>query len=201
MNRKELIQLVIAWLVISICFALRLNNYDLFSLLGKKVVFNFSELLKFLLISLVITATSFIIHEMAHKYTAIHFGAKGQFVMWSEGLIISLVFTAIFGFMLIIPGAVYIFGKDLSRKEYGIVSLAGPLSNIIMGLIFIGLSFSGILPAIIISYGIMINFWLAFFNLLPVWQLDGKKIFVWNIFVWLLMILVAGFFVFIPYVI
>ncbi|MCD6434530.1 MAG: site-2 protease family protein, partial [Candidatus Diapherotrites archaeon] len=42
-------------------------------------------------------------------------------------------------------------------------------------------------------WGAYINFFLAFFNLLPVPPLDGSKVIVWNKFVWLITIAVAGF--------
>ncbi len=192
---SEVKDIIIAWLGISLCFTLVLGGYNLFS---KSLVQNFSivNLLVLLGVSLIVTGTSFILHELAHKYTAIHFGAKAQFIKWSKSLLISIAVAFLVGFVFVAPGAVYIFGKRLNLKENGLVSLAGPAINIIMAFIFMGLGLLG-LPALIVSYGVFINFWIAGFNLLPFGPLDGKKIFLWNPAVWVITMAIPVLFIFV----
>jgi len=192
---NEIKDIIIAWLSISLCFALVLGGYNL---LAKNIFKNFS-IINFLIllgVSLIVTGTSFILHELAHKYTAIHFGAKAQFMKWPKSLLASIGLALVTGFVFVAPGAVYIFGKELDIKQNGIVSLAGPVLNIIMGFIFIGLGLLG-LSKLIVSYGIFINFWIAAFNLIPFGPLDGKKIFMWNPFVWLITMIIPLLFIFV----
>ena len=40
-------------------------------------------------------------------------------------------------------------------------------------------------------YGMQINFWLALFNMLPIWQIDGQKVWVWNKAVWALFFVIS----------
>ncbi|MCK9293020.1 MAG: site-2 protease family protein [archaeon] len=193
-KHNEVKDIVIAWLVISLCFTIVLSGYHLFSSQLKE--FTIINFLIFLGVSLIVTGTSFILHELAHKYTAIRFGAKAKFVKWKNSLLFSIGLSFLVGFVFVAPGAVYIYGKRLSVKEEGITSLAGPVINIIMGFVFFGLAFLG-LPAIIITYGIFINFWIALFNLIPIGPLDGKSIFLWNPIIWLVTIAIPVLFLFV----
>jgi Zn-dependent protease len=97
------------------------------------------------------------------------------------------------GFLFAAPGAVYILSYT-SRREGGLISLAGPSANIILALIFYAITtYSSGFTALVSSYGMVINLWLAAFNLLPIPPLDGSKIFAWNIPAWaMLMVISAG---------
>ncbi len=198
----ELRDITIAWLAISICFALVLGGFNVIAGIKIKFLFAWAKLPLYLIISLIVTGTSFILHELAHKYSAIYIGAKAKFVMWRNSLILSVAFSAIVGFVFVAPGAVYIYGKRLTIKEDGLTSLAGPAINIIMGFIFIiifillGSPQTG-LASLIISYGIFINFWIALFNLLPIGPLDGRKIFTWNPAIWVIATAIPVLFLFI----
>ncbi len=180
---KERNELIISWLTITAAFSMVISNF--FSVLDPPTA---------LLISAVGVGTGFILHELAHKYVAIHYGANAEFRMWQAGLILALVLPIVtFGqFLFAAPGAVYIYGANITRKQNGIISLAGPLTNIIIAIFFIVLAF--IFPeSIIASIALIaarINFFLGFFNLIPIGPLDGTKIFAWNKAIW------ACFFVF-----
>jgi len=184
MKHSEIKDLIIAWIAISLCFAIVLGNYSLLDYITTKQ-FNFTWLGFFTNfgLSLIITATSFIVHELAHKYTGIHFGSQARFVMWPTFLIAGVFFAALLGFVFVAPGAVYIFGKAHSRKEEGITSMAGPLANLVMAVLFFIAAIFGA-PMLIVSYGVFINLWIAFFNLIPFGPLDGAKIIRWNPLVW-----------------
>jgi len=188
-KHNEVRDIIIAWIAISICFTLVIGGFNVLDGAYSKWIFNWDKLWTYLLISLFATGTAFILHELAHKYSAIYLGAKASFVMWKNSLLLSIGFAAIVGFVFVAPGAVYIFGKRLSVKEDGLTSLAGPATNIILAILFILVYFilgspkTGII-APILGFGIIVNFWIAFFNLLPIGPLDGKKIFIWNPFIW-----------------
>ena len=55
--------------------------------------------------------------------------------MWVQGLILAIV-TAAFGFVFAAPGAVYIQGEYISKEENGKISIAGPLINIGLAILF-----------------------------------------------------------------
>ncbi len=138
--------------------------------------------------------TGFVLHELGHKYVAILFGGKARFVMWWQGLIFALL-TSLLGFIFVAPGAVYIQAR-VNKKQNGLISLAGPLVNLILGIIFIVLS-----KIISFHFGKVnvfgfaghINIWLGLFNMLPVYPLDGSKIIEWNIGVWGMFLLIFLF--------
>lgn len=132
--------------------------------------------------SFIAVTFGFAFHEIAHKLTAQHFGAVSYFQASPMGLIFSLL-SSLLGFLVAIPGATIVVGH-LSRKENGVVSLAGPMWNISVGLVFIILmvfypSFSKIF-----SFVAFVNLLLAFFNLLPIYPMDGSKVLMWNKFVY-----------------
>jgi len=155
---------------------------------------------------LTVIVFAFIFHELAHKGLAQHYGCEASYKKWNFGLLMALFFALIGGMIFAAPGAVYIspynrkrFAFSVNRigkKEYGIISLGGPLTNIIIGFIFLGLSFYyGYFIFALIS---RISFFLALFNLLPIPPLDGFKIFRWDRRIWLITLItaIAGYIVY-----
>lgn len=150
----------------------------------------------FLMATYVITIGSgFVLHEMAHKYYGLKYGAKARFKAWPAGLMIGLGFAIvpqIFGIrfpLLLAPGAVYIYAmRHISQKENGIISLAGPAMNWVLAAIFFAMFIlfsDNIIIATITLQGAWINMGLAMFNLLPVYPLDGSKVLAWDWRIWL----------------
>lgn len=149
------------------------------------------------LVWLLIVGVAFILHETAHKLTAQSYHCWSEYRMWKEGLLLALVMRVALGFVFAAPGATYyspfVYGNPhhiLKREQVGKISLAGPLTNIGLALLFFVLS-----PVLggISGIGIFVNLMLAFFNLLPIPPLDGSKVLAWDFKIWALTI--AGVFV------
>ncbi|MDD3574999.1 MAG: peptidase M50, partial [Methanospirillum sp.] len=139
---------------------------------------------------------AFIIHEMAHKFTAMKYGYWAEFQMNSMMLVVAVAMAALAGVVFAAPGATVIYGNSISREENGKISLAGPVSNLILiipfaAMIFIGHSAGSGLLAIVGLVGVKVNAMIAAFNLLPVGPLDGAKILSWNPAVFIGVALVA----------
>jgi len=148
----------------------------------------------FMLISLLTVGAGFILHEFAHKITAIYYGGYSRFQMWTSGLVFML-FTSLFGVLFAAPGAVYIYAPKITKRQNGIISLAGPSTNLLLSLFFLGLSFTNPMKIYfpflesangvnVWYFGAQINLILALFNAIPAFPLDGSKIFAWNKLVW-----------------
>ena len=151
-----------AWFMISLAFAILLRNMASFGYI--------------LFTSMFTVGLGFILHELAHKWLANKFHCHAEFRANDQMLVLAIVF-AFFGFIFAAPGAVLISGH-LSKERNGIVSFGGPLTNLLLGLLFIGLN--TIYPSLIFSLGAFVNVFLGFFNLLPLPMFDGIKVYQWN---------------------
>jgi Zn-dependent protease len=182
----EIRDLIISLIVISFAFALLISGGSL------------SNAVILVPITLVVVGLGFIFHELSHKFVAIRYGYWAEYKMWIEGLVLCLV-TAYFGFLFAAPGAVYVHEEYISKEENGKISIAGSITNIILALIFLLIiKISGNLYYWAF-YGMFINGFLAFFNQLPIFGLDGSKVLKWNPFIWIIVIVVALGFVAIGY--
>jgi Zn-dependent protease len=183
--RREWKDLTIAWLAIALAFTLIFVRANIGDLLG---------FLIFFAISLVTVGIGFVLHEMAHKFTAMRFGFWAEFQKNTQMLLIAVVLAALAGFVFAAPGATVIYGS-MSREQNGKISIAGPLTNLILcipfGLIYLGgvMGSLGLIGLIIGSVGLQVNAMIAFFNMLPVSVLDGRKILSWNLPVFVIMFL------------
>ncbi len=145
--------------------------------------------------TLFIIVVVFVLHELSHKYLAQKYGFEAEYKIWFFGLMLGILTALVSGGALVFaaPGAVFInpvarrgFAftvAKLSQKQYGKISLAGPLVNIAIGIAFVLLNFS--YPSNILLRTAGISFFLGFFNLFPVAPLDGSKIIAWNKTVWI----------------
>ena len=177
---REIRDIIISLLVISLAFAYIINGRDL-----DATISSFGYMV-------VVVGFGFVLHELAHKFAAIRFGYWAEYKMWFQGLILALI-TSYFGFVFAAPGAVYIHGYNIKPSENGKISLAGPATNIILAVLFLMLmplaSQYGLLGVAVL--GATINSFLAVFNLIPLVVLDGAKIFRWNPLIWVISMVVA----------
>jgi Zn-dependent protease len=131
-------------------------------------------------------ALGFVAHELAHKYVANRYGYFAAYQMWMPGLAFALLIGLASGgnFLFAAPGAVVILSPYFTRRQSGLIGLAGPVTNIaIVGCLLLMSYLPGVV-GMIGFLGARINLWLAFFNLLPIPPLDGAKVFSWNPAIW-----------------
>jgi Zn-dependent protease len=126
--------------------------------------------------------TEFLLHELAHKFTAQKFGCWSEYRYTEFGLILTLV-TGFFGYVFAAPGVVWHSGR-ITREQEGKISAAGPATNLALAALFFAIWFTlpvtGILK-ILLWFVAWINVWVGAFNLIPISPLDGSKIWKWNI--------------------
>ena len=133
----------------------------------------------------VVFAASFLAHELAHKFTAQKSGLWAEFRLTLFGAALTLLSIVSPLFKIISPGTVMI-GGFFERGKVGKISVAGPLTNIVLSVAFLLAAFLVPVGNIIFLPGFAINAWIAFFNLIPFGILDGFKVFSWNKMVWAL---------------
>jgi len=156
-------------------------------------------------VTLFVVVVVFASHEiLGHKLFAQHYGFDAEYRMWKGGILLGLMMAALGGFVFAAPGAVMIspisrkfafsVGR-MSRDQYGIVSAAGPVVNIIIGFLLFGVLFY--YPHEILALGARVSFFLALFNMIPFGPLDGEKVMKWNWKAWGLITLIAltGYFI------
>jgi Zn-dependent protease len=187
--RRERIDLVIAWLAIAIAFSL-LPIRRQFEATGR--VDPVTAFL-FFAVSLLTVGVGFVVHEMAHKFTAMHFGYWAEFRKDNQMLLIAVVLAAFAGVVFAAPGATVIYGDRIDRRQNGLISAAGPATSLALALVFLVLYLLPLGP--LVQYiglsGFQINAMLAAFNMLPVSVLDGRKVLAWNVAVFAVLIVAA----------
>jgi Zn-dependent protease len=204
-TRREEADLFIAWMAISLSFAIiKIAPYGI---LGAISQVSPIQGLIFFGISLLTVGIGFILHEMAHKFTAIRYGYWAEFRKDNNMLLVAVALASLVGFVFAAPGATVIYsnagdGRGLTREQNGKISAAGPVVNLILCVLFaIIFVVAGGLAAMktgnmsILAElglaGVQINAMIATFNMLPISVLDGNKVFSWNIPVFIVLILAS----------
>ena len=201
-SRREEADLFLAWMAISLAFAIIKIAPN--GILGPIKSVDPLVALIYFGISLLTVGIGFILHEMAHKFTAIRYGYWAEFRKDNSMLLVAVALAALVGFVFAAPGATIIYsntadGRGLSREQNGKISAAGPVINLLLCIPFAGLAVvggsistsGGNLLSIIGIFGIQINAMIASFNMLPISILDGRKVMSWNIPVFVLLILTS----------
>ncbi len=188
-SRNEIRDLIIAFIVLSICFAISNVGTDPFGI---------ASILPIVMIGV---GAGFLLHEIGHKFVSMKYGYWAEFKLWPLGLVIAFV-TAFLGFVFAAPGAVNTYADNMSDEINGRISIAGPMTNMALALIFIVIA-ALIYPIsiksqlfhliyLICTVGYSVNSYLAAFNLLPFATLDGTKVMKWNVLIWFVIFAIAA---------
>ena len=187
-TRNEIRDLIIAFIVISIAFAISNVGLD---------AYGFISILPIIMIGVGI---GFLLHELGHKYVSMNYGYRSEFEVWPLGLVIALA-TAFIGWVFAAPGAVKIYADKMTDEINGKISIAGPMANMALALVFLAIaaliyplkSYSIVqLIYLICTVGFSVNSFLAAFNLLPFYTLDGIKVLKWNAKAWIIIFAISA---------
>lgn len=172
-SRVELWEIVKAWVGVSLVFGIATVGLKTALLVAFPVMF-------------LTAGVGFLFHELAHKFLAQRYGCWAEFRSNNGALLIGLLLSFV-GFILLAPGGVFIHGA--SRSQHGKIAFSGPLMNVLVAVLFLGLNYY--FASEIFVYGFRINSLLAAFNLIPFPPFDGFSVWRWNRMVYLAGVLVA----------
>lgn len=176
-NNNDNVELLKAWAGSTLAFAIvQTGPTQLLS----------STFLSNLLISGIVCGLAFVLHELAHRIVARGYGAEAHFVADVRWLLISIG-LAFVGIFIAAPGAVWHRGY-LTPRQGGLIALAGPVTNLVLSVIFllalVLVALSGLpLPqwVVITCYiGFKFNAWIGLFNMIPAGPFDGAKVLNWD---------------------
>jgi len=179
-SQIEVRDILIAWAALALAFTIAYSG----GLAGGSSLFSGGNFLSYYFIAFVAVGSGFVLHELMHKFTAERYGYWAEFRIWVMGIVLALV-TSTLGFIFAAPGATYISGNNITERQNGIISLAGPATNVVIAFLFLLVGFVG--TGIFVELGFVgfeVNLFLATFNLLPIMPLDGAKVFRWNKLIW-----------------
>jgi Zn-dependent protease len=111
------------------------------------------------LVWMLVVFVSILVHEFGHAFAGRRFGATP--------------FIRLHGF----GGVTFLPGASFTRPQHILVSAAGPAAGLALGLLVLALGrFTEVLPPQMVTYGLYVNFFWTFINLLPIQPLDGGQI-------------------------
>ncbi len=175
--REELRDLAIAWLALGVAFTLFLEGDFL---RGQPIrPPDVPELLNIFWMSMLTVGAGFLLHELAHKVVAVRFGQVAAFRAQYNMLALA-VLSGIAGFIIAAPGAVYHRGR-ITVQQNGMVAVAGPVTNLVLAAVFLipFVAGTGVIEQLG-QMGVLINVFLAAFNMIPAGPLDGKTVITWS---------------------
>ncbi len=173
LSRRELSDLLVAWLALGLAFAF------FFERVTPMTIGDFLLSPAFvgaMIVNLLTVGVGFLLHEIAHKVVAVHFGQYARFQADYKMLLIAIA-GGLAGLVFAAPGAVYHRGR-LTDRQHGLIALAGPVTNLGLAALFVPVIF---VAPLIGSRGVTINLLLAAFNLLPIGALDGATVKRWSV--------------------
>jgi Zn-dependent protease len=140
--------------------------------------------------------SGFLLHELAHKFTAQRYGYVADYEASPMGLLMAIGLSVLTNgsFVFAAPGAVMIRGKwtrteDIysePAKEFAYISVSGAVVNLALAVSFYTASLlvgQGLAHAVL-TKSAFINVFLAGFNMIPLGPLDGAKVWRYNPVLW-----------------
>jgi len=158
------------------------------------------------LIPILVGVLTIIPHELGHRQMARRFGCSSRFILSFRGFLATLLINALHfltGFLVFFAGYTGIncyFGGNFDTAVQGKTAAAGPATNIVISVVSLvvyyvisALTHAGNIGLLLIQYFLIelsnFNAYVAFFNLIPFWVLDGLKILRWNFKVWIALLI------------
>jgi Zn-dependent protease len=154
------------------------------------------QLFPFFLASM--STAGFLIHEFAHRQTGRKFKLPAKFRLLTFGIALTAV-GIIMNFAtqglfppFALPGAVVVIGLE-KKDQAGKCKAAGPISNLIISLVLLPVAFLTAVMQIGFEYfilfvlGAYMNSFLGLFNMLPIGLLDGREIFKYKKWLWVVL--------------
>ena len=177
-STREVRDLLVAWAALGLAFTIFFagGGPNLLAMVGLPLVV-------LLGVSLLTAGVAFLLHELAHKVVAVNYGQVAEFRA-DYNMLFLAVMSALLGFIFAAPGAVHHRGY-LNAKEHGHIAIAGPVMNLVLAAVFLPVYLGGIglnlgLLVLLGQLGIIVNLFLAAFNLVPFGPLDGKTVIAWS---------------------
>lgn len=187
-SRVEIKHILIGVAALTLAFTIYLNS-TLESSLGVSYL---TALPLTLGVSAFVVLAGFLLHELGHKFVAQRYGAWAEFRAYPLGLVLAVMMSFL-GVLFAAPGAVYISGR-VTKKQNGLISLAGPMVNLAIGATFLAawLVFPLGTVGLILYLVAFMSLFLGGFNLIPIPPLDGYKVAIWSIPVYAAMVAATG---------
>jgi Zn-dependent protease len=178
-SASELRDLAVAWVALGIAFGVFIIVATGHSVFPEVLPALLSPLFaRVFAASMLTVGIGFLLHELAHKVVAIRFGQIASFR--ADYRMLALCVGAAFaGFLFAAPGAVYHRGR-ITPRQRGLVSVAGPLTNVVLVGAFLPFAFLPGFPGKVGGLGVLVNAFLAAFNMVPFGPLDGRTVLSWS---------------------
>ena len=170
-SSTEIRDLAVSWAVMAAAFAIFFGRPE-------RLLASVDFALLLFAVSAITVGTGFLLHELAHKVVAVRFGQIAEFRA-NYGMLFVAIMSAFIGFIIAAPGAVHHRGR-ITQREHGLVALAGPVTNLALVVVFAPFLLFGGLLGLIGVFGVMVNAFLAAFNMIPLGPLDGKTVWQWS---------------------
>lgn len=175
--RNENIELLKMWAGTTLAFAIVQTGAS--NLLSSEFLLN-------IVVAAVVAGVAFVLHELAHRVVARSYRAEAHFIANDRWLLLSIAISLL-GLFIAAPGAVWHRGL-LTMRQSGIIALAGPVTNLVLSVLFLSLLFLVVLlrPPFVdllvtICYvGFRFNAWIGLFNMIPAGPFDGAKVLAWD---------------------
>jgi Zn-dependent protease len=161
----------VAWLALSIAFTIFIGRPSV-------IAAEPSWAARLFAICVLSVGVAFMLHELAHKLTAIRFGQLAEFRA-DYGMLGVAIVGAMAGFIFAAPGAVHHVGR-ITDRENGLIALAGPATNVALVAVFAPLLLVDGFGRSVGAFGVFVNAFLAAFNLIPFGPLDGRTVYRWH---------------------